>query len=335
MPYHESGQWKGVKPISVPDTVSYKARRAQDGEMEVGEGDGQPDHKDSTERMQDLAEEEAGEGDSALQIVIGGSRPISFSAFQSKFEAFDKGGLVLKREVYEELPAYGCPLCKTQFPEGTSLDEFHSLQPLSDHVKDLHDIVFYSSTTYSCQQVLCGRQVKAARMWLNKANESFGKSGPPKERKIRRQNNGGPTDPFLDTPILPLTTNPTPAPPRLTAEVVERGPIVRPESPITSKATHDITGYPLAKMTAALCVQAWSLRASQGLLSKEPTEIMRQIDPIYSPGDLFPAPSGETPVAWFTPCDAKNDYSPHWNKGSRKQPKGSVLTIYGSNPIDS
>ena len=57
--------------------------------MIVGEGDGQPDHKDSTERMQDLAEEEAGEGDSAGQAVIGGSRPVSFSAFKSKFETFE------------------------------------------------------------------------------------------------------------------------------------------------------------------------------------------------------------------------------------------------------
>ena len=31
---------------------------------------------------------------------------------------------------------------------------------------------------------------------------------------------------------------------------------------------------------------------------------MRQIDPIYSPVDLFPAPSGETPVGWFTPFHA-------------------------------
>ena len=40
-------------------------------------------------------------------------------------------------------------------------------------------------------------------------------------------------------------------------------------------------------------------------LSKDTTEIMRQIDPIYSPVDLFPAPSGEMPVGWFTPYDAK------------------------------
>ena len=32
---------------------------------------------------------------------------------------------------------------------------------------------------------------------------------------------------------------------------------------------------------------------------------MRQIDPIFSPMDLLPAPSGETPIGWFTPCDAK------------------------------
>ena len=136
MPYHESGQWRRTRSISIPETVSYKARRAQDGEMEVGEGDGQPDHKDSTERMQDLAEEEAGEGESAGQTVVGGSRPISFSAFKSKFQPFEKGGLVMKRAVYEELQTYECPLCKTHFPEGTELDVFHSLQQLSDHVKD-------------------------------------------------------------------------------------------------------------------------------------------------------------------------------------------------------
>ena len=80
MPYHDSGQWRRVRPVSIPETVSYKARRAQDGEMVVGEGD----YKDSTERMQDLAEEEAGEGESASQSTIGGARPISFSAFKSR-----------------------------------------------------------------------------------------------------------------------------------------------------------------------------------------------------------------------------------------------------------
>ena len=195
--------------------------------------------------MQDLAEDEAGEGESASQSVIGAARPISFSAFKSKFEPFEKGGLVMKRAEYEELQAYECPLCKTHFPEGTELDVFHSLQQLSDHVKDIHDVVFYSSTTYSCQQVLCGRQVKAARMWLNKTNESFGRNGPPKERKIKRHSKGGSSDPFLDTPFVPLTTNPTPTPPKLTAEKVERGPIVRPEYPTTSKAVNDITSCTL------------------------------------------------------------------------------------------
>ena len=35
----------------------------------------------------------------------------------------------------------------------------------------------YSSTTYSGQQVLCGRLVKAAHMWLSKKNETFGNKG--------------------------------------------------------------------------------------------------------------------------------------------------------------
>ena len=304
MPYHDSGLWRRLKPISIPETVSYKARRAQDGEMEVREGEGQPEYKDSTERVQDLAEDETGEGESMSQTIIA-SQAVSFSAFKSKFEPYEKGGLVMKREVYEELQFYECPLCKTIIPEGQEIDIFRSLQQLSDHVKEQHDVVFYSSTTYSCQQVLCGRQVKAAHMWLNKTNETFGKSGPPKERKVKRYNDGGASDPFLDTPYVPLKINPTPTPPRLTAERVQRGPIVRPEYPTTSLATRNITGYPLVKMTSALCVQSWSVQASQGCLSKDTTAVIRQIDPIYSPVDLFPAPTGEMPVGWFTPYDAK------------------------------
>ena len=71
IPFHPSGDWKRLKPIAIPETISYKARRAQDGEMELGEGDGQPEYKDSTERMQDLAEEEAGEGEAANQRTVG------------------------------------------------------------------------------------------------------------------------------------------------------------------------------------------------------------------------------------------------------------------------
>ena len=43
IPFHPSGDWKRLKPITIPETISYKARRAQDGEMELGEGDGQPE----------------------------------------------------------------------------------------------------------------------------------------------------------------------------------------------------------------------------------------------------------------------------------------------------
>ena len=141
MPYHDSGLWRRLKPISIPESVSYKARRAQDGEMEVGEGEGQPEYKDSTERMQDLAEDEAGEGESAGQSTIVGAQPISLSAFKSKFEPYEKGGMVMKREVYDELQIYECPLCKTIFPEGQEVDMFRSLQQLSDHVKEMHDVV--------------------------------------------------------------------------------------------------------------------------------------------------------------------------------------------------
>ena len=137
MPYHGSGIWKNLKAISIPETVSYKARRAQDGAMEIGEGERQPEYKNSTERMQDLAEEEIGEGVSASQATIGTPQPMSFSAFKSKFEPHEKGGRVMKREAYDELQTYFCPLCRTKYSEPQELDEFRSLQQLSDHVKEL------------------------------------------------------------------------------------------------------------------------------------------------------------------------------------------------------
>ena len=213
--------------------------------------------------------------------------------------------VLMKRQQYNHLPWHECPLCRATFGPDCEVDHFRSLQQLSDHAKEYHDIVFYSSTTYSSQQVLCGRLVKAAHMWLNKKNESFGSKGPPKERKIKRHNDGGASAPFLDTPYVALTTNPTPTPPKLTAEKVARGPLVRPQYPVTSMATHDVADRNLSRVAGALCVQAWSVKASQGLLGSDTTQYMRQIDPIFSPVDLFPAPSGETPMGWFTPYDAK------------------------------
>ena len=35
MPYHDSGQWKRLRSVSIPNTISYRARRAQDGELVV------------------------------------------------------------------------------------------------------------------------------------------------------------------------------------------------------------------------------------------------------------------------------------------------------------
>ena len=211
----------------------------------------------------------------------------------------------MKREEYDRLPWHPCPLCRAIHGPDYEVEHFKSLQQLSDHAKEHHDIVFYSSTTYSGQQVLCGRLVKAAHMWLSKQNETFGSRGPNKERKIKRQHDGGASGPFLDTPYVSLTTNTTPVPPKLTAEKVNRGPLVRPQYPVTLLATHDMTGRNIRWASCALCVQLWSVKASHGLLESDSTQVMRQIDPIFSPMDLFPAPSGEKPVGWFTPQDAK------------------------------
>ena len=86
MPYHEAHLWKRLRKMDIPQNVSYKARRAQDGKMDIGSGEGQPEYQDSTERMQDLAEEEIGESESPSQRMIGSIRPLSLSKFASKFE---------------------------------------------------------------------------------------------------------------------------------------------------------------------------------------------------------------------------------------------------------
>ena len=100
-------------------------------------------------------------------------------------------------------------------------------------------------------------------------------------------------------------THETPTPPRLTPEKVERGPIVRPEYPTTSLAVQDLDRQGIVKMSVGASVQEWSIKAAHGDLGSDPTEIMRQVDPIYSPVDLYPGPSGEAPSWWFTPRDAK------------------------------
>ena len=71
MPYHEANSWTRLRKMDVPPNVSYIAQGAQDGEMNIGDGEGQPEYKDSTERMQDLAEEEGGDKESASQRVCG------------------------------------------------------------------------------------------------------------------------------------------------------------------------------------------------------------------------------------------------------------------------
>ena len=141
-------------------------------------------------------------------------------------------------------------------------------------------------------------------MWLSKENQTFGKTHP-KERKIQRQNNGGPSAPYLNTLIELLVDHKTPVPPKLTPEKVTRGPLVRPEYPTTSLAVQNLEHQGLTRMSVGLCVQEWAVKAAHGLLGSDTTEVLRQVDPIYSPVDLYPGPSSEAPGWWFAPNDAK------------------------------
>ena len=95
--------------------------------------------------MQDLAEEEIGEGESASQRTIGSATPLSFSTFKSKLGPYEEGGMVLKQEEFEELQIYVCPMCRTMIPYEYEVDEFRSLQQLSEHVKGLDSRLIMTS----------------------------------------------------------------------------------------------------------------------------------------------------------------------------------------------
>ena len=251
--------------------------------------------------MQDLAEEEGGDKESASQRVVGTERPLSPSSFLSKFEPYEDGTMVLTMEQFYACQTYKCPLCISTSDDLDHLDEFRSLYLMCEHVKSSHHVTLYSSATYTCQQVLCGRLIKAAHLGLSKENQTFCENHP-KERKIQRQDKGSPSAPYLITPVVPLMDSKTPVPPKLTPEPVTRGPVVRPEYPITSLAVHNLEHQRLARMSS---VQEWAVRAAHGLLSSDTTKVLRQVDPIYSPVDLYPGPSGEVRGWWFAPKDAK------------------------------
>ena len=69
MPCHDSGQWRSVRPVLIPETVSYKARRAQDGEMVVGKAMANPTTKTQLNACKILQKKRQGKANPQVRIL--------------------------------------------------------------------------------------------------------------------------------------------------------------------------------------------------------------------------------------------------------------------------
>ena len=98
---------------------------------------------------------------------------------------------------------------------------------------------------------------------------------------------------------------PTPVPPPLTAEKVESKLLIRPEHPVTSKTVETLQGFRDICCPCEPIIRQWSSEVSRGDMKRAEPDTLRQVDPVYSPMDLFPAPKGERPRFWLTPDDMK------------------------------
>ena len=78
--------------------------------------------------------------------------------------------MLLSQEAQEGRPTFHCSLCRASENKYMGVPAFSRLSQLNEHVKNEHDIIMYSTTSvYTKQQILCGRLIKAAYKWLDKA----------------------------------------------------------------------------------------------------------------------------------------------------------------------
>ena len=111
-------QLKMPIPTRPPDEkVSYAIRCEMDGEVHPTEGDAQPEFKDSTERVQGLAEEPM-ESDKQPEKphnahIVGSAIPFPMNNFDSMFEVVLGSMMRLSEHAQQGRPMFECGLCRT------------------------------------------------------------------------------------------------------------------------------------------------------------------------------------------------------------------------------
>ena len=162
-PYNPDQKW-GVtqrpKPSKEPreaEKVNYAIRRRFDGEVQRSDVDLQPEIKDSTERMQDMAEEpEESESKVDKSHNVGSTIPFPISNARSMFEG-DHGieGHIVWGPTARETAIW---VYLVSNHKGQVHCSSHRLspEPVERTCENSHDVIMYSTTTsvYTAQQVL-------------------------------------------------------------------------------------------------------------------------------------------------------------------------------------
>ena len=144
-----------LRPKPTKEKVNYAIRRRFDGEVHRSNDDLQPEVKDSRERMQDMAEEPE-EAETNKPHNVGSTIPFPINNAQSRFEETTGSMAILSKDSQQGRQQFECTLCRTIKDKYTAPPIFYRLSQLNEHVKNSHDVIMYSTSVYTVQQILCG-----------------------------------------------------------------------------------------------------------------------------------------------------------------------------------
>ena len=212
-------------------------------------------------------------------------------------------------------PMMKCAMCQkdpTRISDAPR--ETRKFYSMTSHVTFQHDACVYpSSRGYTYQQLVGGRQVCAARHWMNSAiieqtreDPSRGKPHTWSERKLTRVRDQSETNGDLaPLPLVEQDKNAdhlaaptaTPVIDKKCAHILVRDEY--PEVVHAEKAAESNNKYQIPHIAPEVMVE-WSKKLVDNQHAK-----FYQMDPLSSPHELSPIYSERTPLIWFTPADMK------------------------------
>ena len=116
------------------------------------------------QRMQDLAEEPL-ESENKVDKPhnVGSAIPYPMNNINSMFEVVAGSMVMLSEGSQQGRQRFECSLCRTIRDKYSAPQPFYRLSQLNEHVKNTHDVIMYSTSVYTIQQILCGRLIKKRR----------------------------------------------------------------------------------------------------------------------------------------------------------------------------